>query len=363
MNRRRLAVGAATFTLLAASAGCAALRPIARSAMTPRGPWSDEAPPPPPDYADDGAWSALPGRDDAGDPVPTGTVAADQLTAPADVFYVHPTTYVGKRWNGPVDDPGLNADTDRVATRIQATAFNGCCAVYAPRYRQANGTAFIEPSDDAGRAFDLALDDVRRAFDAFLERRGTDRPFVLAGHSQGTILAERLLYDVIAPGPLRDHLVVAVLPGGGVTLDGLRAHDLAPCAAPDDVGCVVAWNARGPGFRPNPFELRRPDGVDPGERLCTNPLSWRLDGAAVAAEHNRGAVFLEFDGAPRPGFADARCVAGTLVVSELQRPPRDLPSRILDHVLGPENYHPIEYQLYFLDLRANVEARVAAFGR
>ena len=67
----------------------------------------------------------------------------DQRHAPVDVFYVHPTSYVGARWNGPVDDPALNEATDRVATRIQASAFNGCCAVWAPRYRQANGTPIV----------------------------------------------------------------------------------------------------------------------------------------------------------------------------------------------------------------------------
>jgi hypothetical protein len=363
VNRRRLAVGAATFTLLAASAGCAALRPIARSAMTPRGAWSDEAPPPPPDYADDGAWSALPGRDDAGDPVPTGTVAADQLAAPADVFYVHPTTYVGKRWNGPVDDPGSTptpTGSPRRSRPPRSTAAAPCTprATARPTAPRSSSRATTQAARSTWRWRTCAARSTRSSSGGAPTGRSCWLATARARSSPSgccTTSSRR--------GPLRDHLVVAVLPGGGVTLDGLRAHDLAPCAAPDDVGCVVAWNARGPGFRPNPFDLQRPDGVDNSERLCTNPLSWRLDGVAVAAEHNRGAVFLEFDGAPRPGFADARCVAGTLVVSELQRPPRDLPSRILDHVLGPENYHPIEYQLYFLDLRVNVEARVAAFGR
>ena len=50
---------------------------------------------------------------------------------------------------------------------------------------------------------------------------------------------------------------------------------------------------------------------------------------------------------PRPGFADAQCVGGRLVVTEIGRAPRDLPSKILDYVIGPENYHPIEYQMYY----------------
>jgi hypothetical protein len=36
---------------------------------------------------------------------------------------------------------------------------------------------------------------------------------------------------------------------------------------------------------------------------------------------------------------------------------------VLDLVIGPENYHPIEYQLYYMNLRRNAEDRVAAYLR
>ncbi len=334
---------------------------VVRWAMTPKGAFSGEAPPSAPHYLDAREWSALPEREDLSDRDPSGWRGVDPWLARADVFYVHPTSYVGDHWNAPIDDAALNEATDRVATGIQASAFNGCCAVYAPRYRQANGTAFYASSPDGDRAIALAYDDVRRAFEAFNARRDPKRPFILAAHSQGAVLAERLLYEAVSGTPLRDRLVAAYLIGGRVTEAGLRAHapDVPPCRAPDDLHCVVAWNARGPHFRPNAFELRRPSD-DP--LLCTNPLSWRLDGASAPAEQNLGAVFLESDDpSPREGFADARCSGGILVVSKLGFAPRDLASRVLDHVLGPENYHPIEYQLFFMNLRANAAARVAAY--
>jgi len=31
-------------------------------------------------------------------------------------------------------------------------------------------------------------------------------------------------------------------------------------------------------------------------------------------------------------------------------------------MMGPENYHPIEHQLFYVNLRQNAVARVAAFG-
>ncbi|AUX30879.1 MULTISPECIES: DUF3089 domain-containing protein [Sorangium] len=335
---------------------------LTRSALTPGAPFDAAALPPAPDYADPRSWSALPERDDAGDAAPPSAPAVDQRRAAADVFYVHSTSYVGRSWNADTNDTAVNDATDRGATGIQATAFNGCCAVYAPRYRQANGMAFTRSSADGDRAIDVAYGDVRRAFDAFNARRGAGRPFLLAAHSQGTVMAERLLREAISGSALRDQLVAAYLIGGAVTVDGLRerAPDVPPCRAADDVRCAVAWNARGAAYVPSDFEMHRPD---PRERLCTNPLSWRTDGARAPADLNLGAVFLESDDrAPRARLAgDVQCVDGTLIVHDVGETPRDLPSRILDRVLGEENYHAIEFQLFFMNLRENAASRLAAF--
>jgi hypothetical protein len=334
------------------------LGPLTERMMRPGVQFAAAPPPPAPRYEDDAAWSALPGRVDAGDALPAGVEGVDQASAPVDVFYVHPTTYIGSSWNGPWDDPALAQATDRVATGIQATAFNGCCAVYAPRYRQANGTAFYDRRPDGEAAIALAYTDVRAAFASFQARRGAGRPFILAGHSQGSVLLARLLVEEIQPTALVNELVFAVLPGGPVTPAGLAesAPNLRPCGAADDLGCVVAWDARGPAWRQGRYELAR---LDTRERLCVNPLSWTAGPAPASA--NLGAVFLEAeDTAPRPGFADASCEGGVLIVRELGAAPRDLPSRVLDYVMGPENYHPMEYQLFFMNLRANAELRVRA---
>ncbi len=358
--KRRL-VRALVVVAVAAVALALSLERIVVAVMTPRGRFADESPPAAPDYARPSAWSQHP----AGTPytlvAPVGSPAVRPAEAAAAVFYVHPTSYVGPRWNAPADDPELAAATDRVATLIQANAFNASCAVWAPRYRQANGTAFLTPTPDGARAIALAYDDVRRAFRHFVAHAPPAAPFFLAAHSQGAVLAERLLVEEIHGTPLARRLVAAYLVGGHVTVEGLRerAPGFAPCASPRQVGCVAAWNARGPRHRPTRFALHRDDRR---ELVCTNPLTWRDDGARATAEQNLGAVFLETDDhRARRGFADAQCVGGTLVVRHLQRAPRDLPSRILDRVLGVENHHAIEYQMYFMNLRANVAERLDAW--
>lgn len=338
------------------------LRAVVRWSMTPRVAFDVDASPAAPDYGDDAAWSALPTREDLADRAPRGLSAIAAAEATADVFYVHPTSHVGPTWNGRVGDPSLDAATDRVATGIQAAAFNGCCAVYAPRYRQATGIAFVEDTADGRAAIDLAYEDVSHAFDAFLARVGDERPFILAGHSQGSVHLERLLRERVAnTTALRDRLVVAYLPGGRLTRAGLDGLGLRACSAPDDVGCVVAWNARAPSYVPGPFELFRDDTT---ELLCSNPLHWRDDGSPATAAQSLGAVFLESsDATVQRNFVTARCERGWLRVEVLYRIPRDFMSTILDTVLGAGNYHPIEYQLFFVDLRRNAAVRVAAWQR
>jgi len=346
-------------------------RPLVAYTMRPAAAFDSATVPAAPNYADAAAWSALPGREDAADVALPDLPPVAERSAPADVFYVHPTTYIGSGWNGPIDDARLNMDTDRVATRIQASAFNGCCAIYAPRYRQANGTAFIRPLPGREQALELAYSDVAAAFHHYLQHQSQGRPFILAGHSQGAMLAYRLLVQEISRQPLRGRLVAAYLVGGAISLDDLArdAPDVPVCAAPQQTGCVVGWNARGPRYVPGGFEMTppRPSAAERGGtavRLCVNPLTFLADGAAAPAEANQGALFWDAPApAVLPRFASAACKDGTLVVFEVGKPPRDFMSRLLDYALGPENYHPIEYQLFYVNLRNNAKLRVESYRR
>lgn len=360
MKRRVLLIVGGLFLGLVLVLG-ASFRPLVRWAMTPKGPFDAAKVPRAPDYADPASWTALPGQVLSAEVSLPSLPAVDPARAAADVFYVHPTTYVGGSWNGPVDDAALNAATDKVATRLQASAFNACCAVYGPRYRQSNGTAFTHPTPDGQRAMEVAYRDVAEAFRYYLAHYNRGRPFILASHSQGSVMAQRLLREEIAGSALRERLVAAYLGGFPLTAD---RSGVPACSKPEQTGCVVVWNARGPQYQPGLFEFRSLEGsADTGSaRLCTNPLTWRADEAPAQDSQNPGALFWE-QSSPRviPAFASAQCKDGTLVVAQIQNPPRDLMSRLLDYSLGAGNYHPIEYQIFYVSLRQNAQARVSAF--
>ncbi len=332
--------------------------------VTPRTPFSQASAPAAPDYTRPSAWSALPERHDLADTVPPSSPALEQSQAPVDVFYLHPTTYVGGEWNGPIDDATLNDATDRVATLIQASAFNACCAIYAPRYRQANMTALTAPDDEGLAAVDLAYQDVAAAFRYWREHYNRGRPFILAAHSQGTVHARRLLREAVSGTPLRHQLVAAYLPGIPMPEGALRQTlpDIPFCASPEQTGCLISWNARGPGFMER-LPMRDPE-RHPGAPLCVNPLTWRHDTAPAPRERNEGAVFLEATPPQvKPGLTGAQCKDGMLQVHIDGELPRDFMSRLLDHTMGAGNHHPVEYQLFYMNLRRNAAERVAAYLR
>jgi len=329
------------------------------AAMRP-GPFDADETPPAPDYSDTHAWAALPETEDAADVFLPEHPAIDQTTAPVAVFYVHPTTFVGAGWNAPIDDPVVMEATARGGTLIQASAFNACCAVYAPRYRQAHGHAYVFPDADGERAIEIAYSDVSTAFDAFLERAG-GRPFIVAAHSQGAVLAARLIRERIAGQELLRRLVAAYLPGAPIRA-GRVDPEIPICQTPAQIGCFASWHARGPAYQPNRLEFDADDPETMMGRACVNPITWTTDGAYAPAEQHAGAIFFDTEvPVVKPAFADAQCVDGSLVITRMGNLERDFVSKLLLWLMGPDNYHPIEYQLFYLDIRKNALDRVEAF--
>jgi hypothetical protein len=84
--------------------GCDVVKEVAESLRSPPAPFDKTAAPPAPDYAKANAWLAFPGRDGAERSTPQGIAAIDEASAPADLFFVHPTSSLTNDvWNAPYD--------------------------------------------------------------------------------------------------------------------------------------------------------------------------------------------------------------------------------------------------------------------
>lgn len=359
-----LAVGAALSLTTLPLIGCAG----------PSDVFAPDAAPPAPDYARSEAWLALPGRGGLERSTPEGLFSVAEADAPADVFFIHPTTTSARDvWNAPWDASDDAAPLNPAVLLGQASVFNGCCRIYAPRYRQATLPALSKSQ----QAVDLAYADIAAAFRQFISSRNDGRPFILASHSQGTLHAIRLLQAEILGTPLQSRLVVAYLIGGYAP-DAFPEIGLPICDAPDQTGCVLAWNAAKPDSRLARIviddktywwrgALKSQDQAPP---ICVNPLTWRAqtdDDTAAPAERNPGSLPLPRAPFPTaagplpvltPHLTGARCHDGMLEVDL----PDDAPAAYGDALTRlAGSYHLNDYGLFYLALRENAARRIQAW--
>jgi len=334
-------------------------------------------------------WSAHPDFDDFADRVPAGLdLVESQADAPADVFFVHPTTYLGDDWNAHGDDAAAGAIVDGLVLTAQASAFNGCCRVFVPRYRQAHLATFVKSSANGRKALELASIDVMRAFEEYMHEWNEGRPFIIAGHSQGAALALRLISEVIDETPmLRKLFVGAYILGAGIALDRFESdwETISACETATDFGCVISWETYVEGTDPaesigirEEFYLRHWVTLADEPRNCINPLTWSREPGRADASLNLGALPIKVDlkpgwglifgGTPEidkadfatmpvpiPGYTGAECRDGFLFVDA----PQDDAFRSL--MLGDGNLHAYDIGLFYMNIRQNAVDRVQAF--
>lgn len=329
-----------------------------RFALTPGAAFDAAAVPPAPDYARGDAWLSRPGvrADDPARWTPAQFSAAPRPAAL--VFFVSPTGYLDRaHWNAPIDDPETVERLDAL-TRMQASVFNGVGEIWIPRYRQATFGAFLKPGPDSVQALAIAYGDVLRAFDAFLKANPGNRPIILAGHSQGSLHILHLLKDRGAA--IADRLVAVYAPGWPyVVPQDSETLNLPACTAAEQTGCVLSWQsyaadgdidaaAAALSAVPDIMGRKRPPGA---LMACVNPLTGST--APASADSNAGTLISD---RIEPHRVGARCAKDGLLLID---PP---PSDIGAYVLPGGNYHVYDYALFWANLRADVEARLSAYG-
>jgi hypothetical protein len=305
------------------------------------------------DYSDPAHWMVVPSSTDK----------------PVDVFYLYPTSYQKQSDSSPnicaIDDP-IMITYSKLAFARQATAFATVGNIYAPYYRQADAgyTLTLPQAEQEKVVGGIPTTDATAAFAYYIERYNNGRPFILAGHSQGSNV---LLY--LLSGYLKNHhdvyrrMVAAYVIGYSVTPEYLaeNAH-LTFAAGPDDTGVIVSYNTQAPEIGgKNPVVL-------PGA-LAINPITWTTDETPASAAQNLGSIALNQDGSPVLGadgtpapvkdFADATVdkakgavICSTAPVDKLAPGNAVFPKGV---------YHSFDYPFYYFDIRANAAERVEKY--
>lgn len=254
----------------------------------------------------------------------------------ADVFYLLPTCVFA--WNDEKGNVHYNANpfnaTQRKSWSLSAqladTIFASDANLFIPYYRQATFEGLI--GTEAKTAETIAAKDAIDAFDYYLQHFNNNRPFILAGYSQGGKMVTEILKHI--DDSTYNNLIAAYVIGNGIT-----AQDTITQAGHRTSHIKLAKDATTRGVTVNFNSVTTPDAICP--LLCTdnigciNPVSWTTSA--------QPAILLD-NGAPEKAD-DSRFPYGTAIVALDKSKEATVKVDQTNHVLIVDNVDPNRYFL------------------
>ncbi len=259
-----------------------------------------------------------------------------------DVFYILPTCVFDWTDSGGVTYRygDVYNDEQRAAQfysyELAEEIFGSEANFYAPYYRQITLNVWMDGQEAVDELFPAAMADAEAAFDNFIETKNSERPFIIAGFSQGGKAVVELIKNLSAEE--RTRLVAAYVIGYKVTDDDLQNGNISAAKSADDVGVTICYNS-----------VATTDAINEmisASEICINPVNWATD--STVAELNES-VTVTVD-----------TTYNVLIVDGLDSEALYIPD--LADIFKVGNYHLQELELYKECLRENVAVRVAAFN-
>ncbi len=304
-----------------------------------------------PDYNDLFYWAAHPWKKDNSDWQPN-IGKTETLDSSVDVFFLHPTSFIKDARNAALNadlrDTVVNKQTDLIML-MQASVFNNCARIFAPRYRQAHLKAYFAPQSMASqKAFDLAYQDLKTAFQYYLDHWNNGRPIIIASHSQGAMHAIRLVKEFFDGKPLQHQLVCAYIVGWQIKKDDFTSVPV--CNSPGATGCYVGWRTYQQG------ETDFVVNFEKGNSVCVNPLSWSTSYAPVPKEFHKGAY--AFDSVKYCTQCISAQIDSVHRVLWVQ-----LPEKAGKKYSHFKNLHVGDYNLFYFDIRENAAEKIKSYWK
>ena len=303
-----------------------------------------------PDYSRKDSWYKIP-----------------EITRDVDTFYIYSTAYFESSFKAgapdyaPLDNPEMIAGAHG-EYMTNANVYEGSTNVFVPYYRQAGMRYAAEVRKRTGN-IDSALsgipyDDIRAALDYYFEHCNNGRPFIIAGHSQGSAMVKYILINYFREHPeYYKRMVAAYVIGFSVTKDDLEKYPhLKFATGESDTGVIVSWNTEGP----RNVKENAPNAVVLPNAISINPLNWKLDETYAPASENLGSLMPNLK-AGRYEIADIGADAQIVLTRGVIVTNAKYDHPAAAEFFGPQSFHEDDYTFYYNNLKANVAKRVAAY--
>ena len=303
-----------------------------------------------PDYSQKSCWYKMP-----------------EITKEFDTFYIYSTIYFAGNESDPdyatLDNKEMLAGIN-VEHAIKSSVFEESTNLFIPLYRQSSMKHAAEVFQKDG-IIEAALTgipygDITAALDYYFKNYNNGRPFVIAGHSQGSAILRLVLKRYFKEHPdYYKRMVAAYAIGYSITKDDLAANPHMKFASGEtDTGVIISWHAEGPknveANVPIPSVAILKNGV------AINPLNWKLDETYAPASENLGSIVMD----EKTGKTEIRDIEGDaqvcLVRGTVVTNAKAVPNEMVD-LAGPQCYHQDDYSIFYNNIKANVAKRIAAY--
>ena len=309
-----------------------------------------------PDYSKKTSWYKIP-----------------DITKDVDTFYIYATNYIltsyedGAPNYATIDNAEMLANVP-IEYREHTTTFEDSTNVFMPYYRQVGMKYAGEACNKMGN-FDLALsgicyDDIAAALDYYFEHYNEGRPFIIAGHSQGSALVRLILKKYFKEHLDRyERMVAAYVIGYSITKEDLENNPHLKFASGEtDTGVIVSWNTEG---KKN-VESNAHNVVVIKNSISINPLNWKLDETYAPASKNLGSLIHnektnELEIGDIGADAQINLARGVVVTNATSPALPEEAIKISTEFFGADARHACDYTYYYNNIKDNVSKRIASY--
>jgi hypothetical protein len=148
--------------------------------------------------------------------------------------------------------------------------------------RQHSIISLVKNSERSQEAFDIAYKDVKAAFEYYLKNYNNGRPIIIAGHSQGSKHAQRLLREFFDGQPLQKQLVEAYIIGFPTYENQFQFLNVSESA--DAFGGYISYSTFGQDTK---IATVVPEYTN---AVSVNPLNWSTEKVFVSGAENTGSL-------------------------------------------------------------------------
>lgn len=237
------------------------------------------------------------------------------------------------------------------AIMLAKNIFADSCNFFSPYYRQISIESWMTDKHTIEERYKIAFEDIQAAFEYFMLHHNNNRPFILAGHSQGgKAVLDLLKYNMNSARYSR--LVAAYPMGYPVKQKDLGAF-LKPARDSIDTGVIISFNSVS--------DNSAIANILSEAAYSINPLNWQTDSTYAPKSEHLGFVTIRADGSIEQeiphllgAYIDPKTKA--LIVDGVQA--EDYYLEVLSPLFPQGNYHIVELNFFYRNLQRNILSRI-----